>query len=430
MIGLDVELNVIGCCLLNEDSAATALALLAPADFQRDENRIIWGVMQSIAERGRTPNTGNIVENLRRQHLLKPAGGVEYINSITDTLPATIDVEEQCVFLKEHAMMARIKSMAAKVDTYDNPNELLEFVQREMDLILSRDGFESSANAGDIADSLIREAMSIQSGDMVPEGVTTGFTGLDRFMTILSPGELIIIASRPGVGKSALATNILTNVSVAQKKSSLMVSLEMSGREVVSRIIGNMESVNTMAFKTGRFDLSGSPNDLERIESAEKKLRDSRLVIDDRGSLNIAQLKALARKVKAKNGLDLIVVDYLQLMEGRGSTRNEVIGSITRGLKMLAKDISVPVVALSQMRRRRPGDNEGDDKTAPELDELRESGNIEQDADKVIFISRGEGARKATINIAKQRSGPVGFASFSYTPEYCRFEDSSFVEDQ
>lgn len=429
MIGLDVELNVIGCTLDNEDAAATALALLVPHDFQREENRIIWGVMQGIAEKGANPNLGNIIEHLRRQHLLKSAGGVDYINSITDTLPAMIDIEEQCRFLKEHSMMARIKTMAARVDTYENPNELLEFVQRELDSILSSDGYESSSSAGEIADILIRDALSIHSGDMVPEGVPTGFSGLDRFLTILGPGELVIIASRPGVGKSALATNILTNVSVKQQKSALMVSLEMSGREVVSRIIGSMENINTMAFKTGRFDISGVPNDLERIENAEKKLKQSKLIIDDRGTLNVPQLKALARKVKAKNGLDLIIVDYLQLMQGHGNTRNEIIGSITRGLKQLSKDLHVPVVALSQMRRRRQVESTDEDKTFPELDELRESGNIEQDADKVLFISREEGARKAIINIAKQRGGPVGFAAFKYIPEYCRFEDGSFVED-
>lgn len=427
MQGLDVELNVLGASLEDEDAASTALALLDPNDFLREENRIIWGVMRKLADKGMTPSASNIIEHLRREKLLNAAGGVVYINAITDTLPAMIDMEEQCRFIKDHAMMDRLKKMAQKIEGYTDPSVLLDYVQLELDKILGSHTFDSSAPAAAIADKLIRDALSIHAGESKQEGITTGFTGLDRMFSTIGPGELVLIASRPGVGKSALATNISVHVSTIENKSVLFVSLEMTGSEVVSRIIGAMESVNTRSFKTGNFDTAGVPNDFERVQNAEAKLQKASLIIDDRGSLTIPQLKALARKIKAKSGLHLIVIDYIQLMTGPGATRNEVVGGLSRGLKMLAKDLGVAVIALSQLRRKHM---ESKDQELHDLDELRESGNLEQDADKVIFIIRDENARKGLFQVAKQRNGPVGFVPVKYVAEFCRFEDGQFGDEE
>lgn len=422
----ELEENIIGYSLLSEQAASVALAELTPDDFYREENRVIWAAMLSIAQEGRTPTPINVADKMRKDGNLVAAGGASYLSGLMDTLVGTSDMEEQCEILKGETVLRKLKAMGKLTSTFDDHDKLLEFVQSSVEDVVSHTMARSAEDIGPAAARVVSNAISIHQGDSHAAGIKTGFVGIDRFFTRMSPGDLIILAARPGVGKSALATNIATNAAVGHDKTVLFISLEMTTEEIAARIIGSMENINTMSFKTGKFDTSGVPNDLERIDKARDILKDKKLVIDDRGSITVPQIKALARKIKAKDGLDLIVVDYLQLVDGPGENRTNIIGSVTRGLKQLAKDLGVPVLALSQLKRKGQYDSD----TGHDLSELRESGNIEQDADKVFFVIRPGDGRDAQLQIAKHRGGPCGWSALRYVPEFTRFEDSSFAEQK
>jgi replicative DNA helicase len=418
----DVEQNIIAASLLSEDVCIEALAELNVEDFYDDRHRVIWKTMQDISLDGRIPTLSNIVEYLRMAKKLTRVGGVTYISSITDIVPGVLDIKEQCQFLRGHATVMRCREMADGIKSYEDPDALIAYIQTEMDAVLEHASSDTANYIGDAAVKVVDIAQAIHDGKTTAAGIKTGFDGIDRYFTRMSPGDLIILAARPGVGKSALATNIATNAAVGYDKSVLFVSLEMTTEEIAARVIGSLENVNTMSFKTGKFDTSGCPNDLDRIHAAKQKLANKNLVIDDRGCCTVPQVKALARKLKARHGgLDLIVIDYVQLMEGPGDNRTNIVGGVSRGLKQLAKDLSVPILCLSQLRRK--GRSMDDPEEGHSLDELRESGNLEQDADKVLFVLRPENSREAHFQIAKHRGGPMGWAVVKYIPEYTRFEN-------
>jgi replicative DNA helicase len=271
----------------------------------------------------------------------------------------------------------------------------------------------------------------LSRGEAHIRGYKSGLTGVDNYITTIHPQRLIILAARPSVGKTTLACNI--GMSVAKRGGTvLFVSLEMAREELTEKMLATEAEVDTRSYQSGKFDLAGVPNDIERTEDAANLFVDRKMIIDDRSSMNAVQLRGLIRKVKSRYGCDLVIVDYLQLMQGRGKNNNDIYGEISRAMKCIAKDLDVPIIALSQMSRAVESEGRTE---RPRLSDLRDSGRLEQDADQVWFLVRDKenSPRVAQLQIAKHRQGPIGDVPLRFDPGHSLFTDGEWadhVEDE
>lgn len=424
-MSIDLERNLIGLAMTEPDGFMLADPYVATEDFYQPEHREIWEAMLQLSKEDTTTNLVNVTAVLRRRNALHLAGGASYVS---DLVAATEfgSIEEVAKALKHEAEVRRLHRLASLMMSMNDRQQIVEAIQSEIDKIIASQTGDRAAEIASVVQDVVHHARSLSEGTEPPRGIRTGFKAMDFYFSGLQPGDLFIIAARPGVGKSALATNIVKYVAIEEKKNVLFVSLEMTNREVVERIISDMAEVNSMSFKNGRFNLTDAPNDIERIEAARNQIFNDNvnLVLSDSGSCTVADIKLMARKMKRRGGLDLIVVDYLQLISGKGQNRNDVVGGISKGLKTLAKDLEIPIIALSQLKR---GEN-NDEREEYSLSDLRESGDIEQDADKIVFLVRkiDKTPRIAKLQIGKHRGGPIGTEPLRYTPEYTRFEDGDW----
>ncbi|WP_263382893.1 replicative DNA helicase [Granulicella arctica] len=436
---IHAEMTILGAMMVEPVAITDASMVLKADDFALDSHRKIYTAMMALSEAGHAVDIVTVSEELRKRKELDSVGSVAYLASLSEGLPRKLSVESYVRIVLDKSLMRQLMTvcdvgMASAADQSEEALQVLNNVSMRLMEISDhavRGGFSDIAAI--VKDSFGSIDALYEQGREVT-GLATHYIEFDRMTSGLQESELTIIAARPSMGKTAWAINIAENAAVRGGKVVAVFSLEMSKASLLRRMLASQALVNSKAIQTGML----MRDDRSKLVAALERLMESKLFIDDTPGIALAEMRAKARRLKQQHGqLDLIVIDYLQLMTGSAGgsqkgfeNRTQEVSAISRGLKSLAKEMRVPVVALSQLSRA--SEQRGGDKK-PLLSDLRESGSIEQDADVVCFIHREEYydrenedlKGKAEIIIAKQRNGPTGSVHLAYLADYTRFENLS-----
>lgn len=429
---IEAEQSLLGGLMLDGQAWDKVADIVVADDFYRKDHRLVFAAIAELAERSEPSDVVTVSEFLDKRNELDAAGGLEYLATLANETPGAANVRAYAGILRERSVLRSLINAGNEISgsAYStdgrSASELVDNAERLVFQIAEkgargRVGFRSLKQI--LPETVDRIDLLHQSdGDIT--GIATGYTDFDKMTAGLQPGELIIIAGRPSMGKTTLAINIAENAAIGGKVPTAIFSMEMPSQQLAFRMISSLGRVDQTYLRTGRFP----DEDWSRINTAVQLMSDAPIFIDDSGALSPTEVRARARRLKREHGLGLIVVDYLQLMQVQGSTENRAteISEISRSLKALAKELDVPVIVLSQLNR---SVEQRTDKR-PVMSDLRESGAIEQDADLIVFIYREEvydkeTARKglANINVAKQRNGPVGEFVLTFVDRFTKFEN-------
>ncbi len=431
---LEAERALLGSILLDNGVLNQALEFIDQNDFFSDAHRTTFEKMVYLSEKNRTIDLVTLCEELSREGLLEKVGGAGYVAALTDGIPIGVSasVAEYSRIIKEKSLVRRLINASNNVisrcfEGVDDPETLIDLAQSQVFDIAEQKVQSGFLDIHQIVKSSFGTIDVLLDRGHRVTGVETGFIELDNMTSGFQPGELIIIAARPSLGKTALALNIAAHASVESGKKVGVFSLEMSKESLAIRLLCSEARIDSHKLRSG----FTTRDDWPKMTKALGRLAEAPLYIEDTPALSIMQIRAKARRLKADKGLDLLIIDYLQLATGHGrfENRTQEVSFISRGLKSIAKELNVPVLALSQLSRapeQRPGQK-------PQLSDLRESGSIEQDADVVIFIFRerrsseeGEeepGGAETKLIIGKQRNGPTGDIPIVFMKPYVRFEN-------
>jgi replicative DNA helicase len=431
---LEAEKSVLGAILIHNDAFNSAAEVIDSRDFFRDAHRRIFDRMVALSERGGAIDFVTLKEELSRVGELDEVGGPAYIASLADGVPRSANVEYYAKIVKEKSTLRSLIHSANKIlteayEAEEEPDLLLDEAERAIFAIAEdriRQGF---VPLRDLVQSSFATIEKLQQHKGLDTGVPTGFVDLDEMTSGLQPSDLVLVAARPSMGKTSFVLNIAQHVGTSTDMTVGFFSLEMSKEQLFMRMLTSEARIDAHRFRTGYLN----EKDYGRLSHALGTLAEARVFIDDTASIGVLEMRAKARRLKAEHGLHLLIIDYIQLMQGRGrfESRQTELASISRSLKGLAKELGVPIVALSQLSRA--PETRSDHR--PQLSDLRESGALEQDADVVMFIYREEQYRDsdgnpnqeaegmAEIIIGKQRNGPVGTARLAFIKEHTRFEN-------
>ena len=433
---IEAEQSVLGSLLLDKDAVIKIADTVYPDDFYEEKHRIIYSAILRLYDERSSIDVLTVSNKLSDGASLEKIGGISYLTTLVNAVPSAAHVVHYAQIVKRKGTLRRLISQATDIVGlgYQEDMDLEVLLDQAEQKLFSvsqkylKQNFVSISEVlhetFDRLDELHREKGKLR-------GIPTSYTDLDNKLGGLQKSDLIILAARPSMGKTSLALDIVRSITINEKKPVAIFSLEMSKDQLVDRLLAAEADVDLWKMRTGRLSDIGPNNDFERIGHALGRLSEAPIFIDDSGSLNIMELRTKARRLMSEHDLALVVVDYLQLMQGR-STENRVqeVSEISRSLKILAKELNVPVLALSQLSRA--VEQRGGDKK-PQLSDLRESGSIEQDADVVMFIYRdemytGKESRKphiAEILIRKHRNGPTGDVELFFDAEKTSFKNLS-----
>jgi replicative DNA helicase len=424
---LEAERAVLGNILLEPAIASRAIELLTPEDFYKDAHRRIYASMVRLFERSEPADLLTVGEELRRTGELEEVGGQAGLATLVDEATVAVQFTAYAAIVREKAVLREMIRVAREIaergfEETDDVQGLLDQAQQMLFRLAERRMQRGAFPVREILSDAIRHIETLYHRKEDITGLATGFRELDRRTAGLQRSDFVIIAGRPSTGKTAFALNIAQHAAVREGHPALIFSLEMSKEQLVQRLICAEARVDSQGVRTGFLQ----PSDWKRIVDAAGRLAEAPLYIDDTANLSVLEARAKARRVKAEHGLALVVIDYLQLMQGRlrSENRQQEISEISRALKALAKELDVPVVALSQLSRAIETRGDG----SPRLSDLRESGALEQDADLIMFLYRKEGPADAEpgltdLIIGKHRNGPTGKLDLVFKAEYTRFED-------
>jgi replicative DNA helicase len=430
---IDAEQSVLGGLLLDNQRWDAIVDLIGVDDFYRREHRLIFSAISALCQENSPADVVTVSERLEQSDDLEAAGGLAYLGSLANNTPSAANVPAYAEIVRERSILRQLLHATSEIsDVAYNPEdrsagEVLDFAEKCVFEISEqrarrRGGYEPIASlltkTVDRIDQLYRTQGSVT-------GIACGFTDLDDKTSGLQPSDLIVIAGRPSMGKTTLAMNIAENAAVGHKVPVAIFSMEMPGTQLAMRMMASLGRINAHRVRTGKLD----DEDWPRLTSAVSLLSEAPIFIDDTPALTPMELRARARRIKREHGLGLVIVDYLQLMQtGDAGTENRAteISNITRALKGLAKELNVPLIAMSQLNRSLESRTD----KRPVMSDLRESGAIEQDADVILFIYRDEVYNEdspskgtAEIIIGKQRNGPIGKITLTFLGEYTKFEN-------
>jgi replicative DNA helicase len=427
----EAERSLLGGLMLDERAWDAVADVIVADHLYRADHRHIFSAIASLMERSQPADAVTVRDHLEQLGVLEAAGGAEYLARIVEDTSSAANIRAYAEIVRDKALLRRLIEVGGDISAsaYETEgraaSELVDLAEQKVFEIADQGargrGFASLRQI--LPATIDRlDVLSHSEGDIT--GISTGFAEMDRMTAGLQRGDLIIVAGRPSMGKTTLAINIAENAAIAHKVPTAVFSMEMSAEQLSFRMIGSIGRVNQQRLRTGRL----SDDDWTRIDSAVSMMSSVPIFIDDSAGLSPTEVRARARRLKREHGLGMIVIDYLQLMQVAGNTENRAteISEISRGLKALAKELDVPVIALSQLNRSVEQRND----KKPVMSDLRESGAIEQDADLIVFIYREEvyqpdTARKgiADIIIGKQRNGPVGEFHLTFLGEFTKFEN-------
>jgi replicative DNA helicase len=437
-------MSVLGGVLLENDALNKALEILRPDDFYRDSHRKIFNALIELSERREPADLVTMTSLLQQQGHLEAIGGSAYLTMLVDYVPTAANISYYCRLVKEKSLARRLIQTATEIATrgYNGGDieENLDWAEKSIFEIAGLKSRPSYYSTRDILRDTFKTIEKLFDRKELVTGVPTGFTDLDTMTAGLQEGDLVIVAGRPSMGKTAFCLNLVENATVHVEKPTptLIFSLEMGKEQLVQRMLCSLSKVDASRMRTGHLGESDWP----KLTNGAGLLSEAPIYIDDSPAISILELRAKARRLKAEKNLGLIIIDYLQLMSGRNAeNRQQEISEISRSLKALAKELKLPVVALSQLNRSL--ENRTDKR--PIMADLRESGAIEQDADVIMFVYREavyceackskektcdkDHAKNAEIVIGKQRNGPIGTVHLTFRGEYTRFENQARRED-
>lgn len=428
---VDAEQSVLGALMLDQNAAAAIRDVLEPVDFHVEKHQHIYEAALALSDRAEPIDVVTLRAQLERMGLLARAGGVEYIAELSIVTPTAASVRYYAEIVAGHSLKRRLIQVSGKVAElgFDQTLEPSEALDKAEQMIYQVAESRKNAEASHISPLLKQTWSDLEAAlgrNQYITGVRTNFSGLDNVTQGLQPGSLIILAARPSVGKTSFALNLARNAAVLAKVPVVIFSLEMSKAALVERLLCSEAHLDSFKLKTGQ----ASPSDLSAINFAMDSLINAEIWIDDTPGLAISSLRSRARRLRSQRNIGLIVVDYLQLMHGgRQESRVQEVSDISSGLKSIAKELDIPVLALSQLSR----ESERRENRRPQLSDLRDSGSIEQDADVVLFLYR-EGMHNKDVDrshtlliVSKNRSGPTKDFELHFVAEQTAFREPDRV---
>jgi replicative DNA helicase len=430
---IEAEESVLGAVMLSADAANVALEKLRPEDFYKPAHQAVFEAITGLFDGNQPIDAVTVADHLRRTDQLDRVGGVGFLTTLLDGVPTTANIGYYADIVDETAARRRLLAAGSAVgriamETDREIADVLDAAEMEVFRVAERSVGDGLVAVGPMLEETLEriEELGTRGDDIT--GVATGFKDLDAKLAGLHPANLVVIAARPSMGKSALALNVAQNIAEHGEPVAVF-TLEMSREEVVQRLLSSMAGVDSHKLRTGQL----SPELWQRVVREASKLYQMPFYVDDSPGLTVTAIRAKCRRMRRKHGLGLVVVDYLQLMQGpvRSENRQQEIADISRALKNLARELHVPVIAVSQLNRQL----EARENKRPRLGDLRESGAIEQDADIVVFIYRdeyynpgGDEPGLAEINIAKHRAGGTGTVLMNFAAEFTRFRNYTSAE--
>jgi replicative DNA helicase len=427
----EAEIATLGALLLDPEALSTVIRYLRAEDFYKTANQRVYQAILDLFDRNEAIDLITLTEELKSNDLLEACGGAAYISRLTSAVPTSANVRYYAQIVQECSIRRNLARIASQItsDSYDESQEvrlIIEEAERRIFEITDKQHSGSFQPAKEIVSRTIEAIEKLYHTKDAYIGIPSGFTDLDVLTSGFQNSEFIVIGARPSVGKTALALTMAANMAIHNKFPVGYFTLEMSSMALMQRLLASEARIRSNSLRSGFL----KPSDFHKLTEAASKIYEAPLYIEDTPSLRLLDLRALARRMKHQFNVAIIFIDYLTLItsENRDLARHEQIAEISRSLKALARELDIPVVALSQVRRESEGKQ-------PNLADLRESGSIEQDADVVIFLHRerpaGDGERDLPRNVetdlivAKQRNGPVGNMKIAFIPEYTKFENLS-----
>lgn len=424
---IEAEQSVLGSMLLDKEAVAVAVDGLKPEDFYLDAHKEIFEAMVDIFDRGEPVDLVTVVEELRQRTTLDAVGGVSYITDLSMTVPSTANIKYYVAIVEEKSILRRLISACNEIikESYEAKEDIDIIVDHAEKKIFQVSQRNTTSDFEPIKDILLDtytkiEELSKNKGKII--GIPTGFVDLDQKTSGLHPSDFILVAARPSMGKTSFVLNVAQHAALRADVPTAIFSLEMSKDQLVQRMLSSESNVELQKIRTGEL----TEEEWIRLVEAAGPLSQAPIYIDDTPGISVMEMRSKARRLKMEKGLGLIVIDYLQLMTGRGRAENrqQEISEISRSLKALARELSVPVIALSQLSRA----PEARTDHRPMLSDLRDSGAIEQDADVVMFLYRDEYYNPDTekkniaeVIIAKQRNGPTGTIELVWLGQFTKF---------
>lgn len=431
---IEAEKTVLGGVLVNNKNLNVVLSIISLEDFYKEANRKILEKITLLVDKGVPVDLLSLSEELQKAGYLEEVGGASYLSSLMDGVPKSLNIEYHTQIIKEKALLRRLILSSAKIisssyEQKEDADQLLDAAQAAI-----ADVAEQRIKTGFVPMKMLTEPVlemieTLRDRHEAVTGMPTGFRDLDSLTSGFHNSEFIVVAGRPSMGKTALCLNIAQHVGVKTDYSVGFFSLEMAKEQVAIRLLCSEAQLDIKKVRTGFI----GEREIERLKLSAEVYSQANIYIDESAALTVMEMKAKARRLKMEQNLNLIFIDYIQLMRpgGRFENRTQEVSYISRSLKELAKELKIPVVGISQLSR---SPERGRREPLPQLSDLRESGAIEQDADVVIFIYRPEFYHPddenlrgiAKINIAKQRNGPTGMVNLAFIREYARFADMEF----
>ena len=432
----EAEMSVLGAMFFDEIALAKAIEVLAPDFFYDQRHQNIFSAMITLFSRNHPVDLITVSEELKKRKQLEELGGISYLTQLTTIVPTAANIEHYARIVKDKALLRKLIQSGTQIvqnslEAEGNAREMIDSAEKMIFDIGQSQIENKTVQIKDIIHESMEAIDQLFQRKEHITGIATGFHEFDMKTAGLQPSDLIIVAGRPSMGKSAFATAIIEHAGINLKKPVVIFSLEMSKEQLVQRMLCSHARVDAQKVRTGYL----SHQDWPKLTNAAGKLSEAPIFIDDTPGQTVLEIRAKARRLKMKHDISLIVIDYLQLMQGAKSSENrqQEISEISRSLKALAREIRVPVIAVSQLSRAvesRTGNR-------PQLSDLRESGAIEQDADVVVFLFREEyyqpseeNRNKAEAIIAKQRNGPTGAVPLVFLKEWTRFDNPEFFRSE
>lgn len=431
---IEAEESLLGSMLISRDAVGTIIEIVKTDDFYRSSNQMIFEAILEMYSKGEPSDPITVADHLKKKGMLDEVGGKTFIHSLISNIPLAANAEYYARIVRNHSILRKLIYAATNIATmgYEVPEDLAATVDKAQELIFSIYKDLNSGNSRnavsamkDIVSEVYEQVEMLHESGSEISGIPTGFIDFDRYSSGLHNSDMVVIAARPGMGKTAFALGMAKNIAMKEKIPIAVFSLEMSKHQVAQRLMSAQSGIDLQRLRDGKI----RENEWTKLASAIEKLAECKLYIDDSAFLTVMDLRSRARMMASTYGIKMIIVDYLQLMQSTSNYRGNKVQEITeisQNLKGIAKELDIPVVAVSQLSR----EVEKREKKRPQLSDLRESGSIEQDADMVVFIYRDEyyddqSSKKgrAELIIAKHRNGPTGKVELQFNKKYALFSN-------
>ena len=421
-----------GSLMLDKDAIIRVANLIRVGDFYKDDHNLIYEAMVELYEKREPIDVLSLSNRLEEKNQLDKVGGSSYLTSLVNSVPSSSNVEHYAKVVQKKSTLRKLITASGEITEMgykesEDVEKILDEAEQKLFTVSQKYIKQDFVSIKSILESAFNRIDELHKGDHKLRGVPCGFPDLDNLLAGFQKSDLVIIASRPSIGKTSLALDLARQMAVQQKVPIGVFSLEMSSDQLIDRMLAAQSGVDLWRLRTGRLKSEGEDDDFQKIGEAMGILSEAPIFIDDAGSSNVMEMRTMARRLQAEHNVGVIIIDYLQLMEGRSGGDNRVneISEISRALKQLARELNIPIIALSQLSRA----VESRSPQIPKLSDLRESGSIEQDADIVIFLYREDREKPDTPNkniielhIAKHRNGPVGRVSLYFDERITSFK--------